>query len=125
MNKLSPENLFKPTKHNVSAILAYYNLPLTHFEYAAHGIENLTLIVWSGTKKYVLRVYPQNKKSDTEIRLELDFMAYLRKNDLPLPAIISSSDNQPLLISEFDDKKWQSVLMDYAEGTHPPAYTPA
>ena len=53
MNKLNPENLFVPSEHSVSAILAYYNLPLTRFEYAAHGIENLTLIVWSDQKKWL------------------------------------------------------------------------
>jgi Ser/Thr protein kinase RdoA (MazF antagonist) len=125
MNKLSPENLFVPSKKNVRVILARYNLPLTRFEHATSGIENLTLIVWSEKKKYVLRVYPQNKKSDAAILLELDFMSHLRKNGLPLPAIISSSDNQPFVVCEFGNKKWQSVLMEHAQGAHPKAYTPA
>jgi len=125
MNKLSPENLFVPSKKNVHDILARYNLPLTRFEHATSGIENLTLIVWSQRKKYVLRVYPQNKKSDADVLLELDFMSHLRKNGLPLPAIIPSSDNQPLVICEFSNKKWQSILMEHAQGTHLKAYTPA
>jgi len=125
MNKLSPENLFVPSQKNVRAILDRYNLPLTRFEHATHGIENLTLLVWSQRKKYVLRVYPQKKKSDADILLELDFMSHLRKNGLPIPAIISSSDNQPLVVCELDHKKWQSVLMEYAQGDHPEAFTPA
>src|SRR2546430_16410629 len=125
MNKRNPENLLIPSKKNVRAILARYNLPLTRFEHATSGIENLTLIVWSEKKKYVLRVYPQNKKSDAAILLELDFMSHLRKNGLPLPAIISSSDDQPLVVCELDHKKWQSVLMEYAQGDHPEAFTPA
>jgi len=125
MNKLSPENLFVPSQKNVRAIMARYNLPLTRFEHATHGIENLTLLVWSLRKKYVLRVYPQKKKSDADILLELDFMSHLRKNGLPTPAIISSSDNQPLVVCELDHKKWQSVLMEYAIGAHPEAFTPA
>jgi hypothetical protein len=53
MNKLSPENLFVPSQKNVRAILANYNLPLTRFLHATHGIENFTLFVWSQRKKYV------------------------------------------------------------------------
>ena len=92
MNKLNPENLLVPSQKNVRAILAHYHLPLTRFEHVTHGIENLTLLVWSERKKYVLRVYPQKKKNDADILLELDIMSHLRKNGLPLPAIISSSD---------------------------------
>ena len=102
MNKLSPENLFVPSKKNVRGILARYNVPLTRFKHATSGIENLTLMVWSERKKYVLRVYPQKKKSDADILLELDFMSYLRNNGLPLPAIISSSENEPAVICELD-----------------------
>jgi Ser/Thr protein kinase RdoA (MazF antagonist) len=125
MNKLSPENLFVPSEKNVRAILARYNLPLTRFEQATSGIENLTLIVWSQRQEYVLRVYPQNKKSDADILLELDFMSQLRQNGLPVPAIIPSADNQPLVICDFGNKKWQSVLMEHAEGVQLTAYTPA
>jgi Ser/Thr protein kinase RdoA (MazF antagonist) len=125
MNKLSPENLFVPSKKNVRGILARYNVPLTRFKHATSGIENLTLMVWSERKKYVLRVYPQKKKSDADILLELDFMSHLRNNGLPLPAIISSSDNQPFVVYEFGNKKWQCVLMEHAQGAHPTAYTPA
>ena len=102
MNKLSPEHLFVPSQENVCAILARYNLPLTRFLPTTHGIENLTLLVWSQRKKHVLRVYPQQKKSDADILLELDFMAHLRNHGLPLPAIISSSDHQPLVVCELD-----------------------
>ena len=56
MNKLSPENLFVPSQKNVRGILARYNVPLTRFKHATSGIENLTLMVWSERKKYVLRV---------------------------------------------------------------------
>src|SRR6266700_2571710 len=125
MNKLSPEHLFVPSLKNVRAILARYNLPLTRFLHATHGIENVTLLVWSQRNKYVLRVYPQKKKSDADILLELDFMSHLRNNALPLPAIISSSDNQLLVVCELDHNKWQCVLMEHAQGTHPEAFTPA
>jgi Ser/Thr protein kinase RdoA (MazF antagonist) len=125
MNKLSPENLFVPSQENVRSILDCYNLPLTRFLQTTHGIENLTLLVWSRRKKYVLRVYPQKKKSDAAILRELDFMSHLRNNGLPIPAIISSSDNQGLVVCELDHKKWQSVLMEHAIGSHTEAFTPA
>jgi Ser/Thr protein kinase RdoA (MazF antagonist) len=123
MNKLSPEHLFVPSQKHVRAILAHYNLPLTRFLHATHGIENLTLLVWSRRKKYVLRVYPQQKKSDADILLELDFMSHLRKHGLPTPAIILSSDNRPLVVCEVDHQKWQCVLMEHAQGAHPEAFT--
>ena len=125
MNKLSPEHLFVPSQENVCAILAHYNLPLTRFLPTTHGIENLTLLVWSQRKKYVLRVYPQQKKSDADILLELDFMTHLKNHGLPLPAIISSSDHQPFVVCELDQQKWQCVLMEHAQGAHPGAFTPA
>ena len=125
MNKLSPEQLFDPSRKSVRAILARYNLPLTRFLHTTHGIENVTLLVWSQRKKYVLRIYPQKKKSDADILLELDFMSHLRKNGLPLPAIVSSSDHQPLVVCELDHQQWQCVLMEYAIGTHPEALPPA
>ena len=124
MNKLSPEHLFVPSQENVRAILARYNLPFTRFLPTTHGIENLTLLVWSQRKKYVLRVYPQQKKSDADILLELDFMTHLRNDGLPLPAIISSSDHQPLVVCELDQQNWQCVLMEHAQGAHPEAFTP-
>src|SRR5207248_10979863 len=105
MNKLRPQILFVPSQKSVRTILARYDLPLTRFEHASSGIENLTLLVWSRRKKYVLRVYPQKKKSDADILLELDFMSHLRNNGLPLPAIISSSDNQPFVVCEVGDQK--------------------
>lgn len=125
MNKRSPEHLFVPSQRNVQAILALYNLSLTRFEHATHGIENLTLLIWSGQKKYVLRIYPQKQKSDADILLELAFMFHLRKHGLPIPAIISSPDHQPLVVCELDHQKWQCVLMEHAQGTHPEAFTPA
>jgi Ser/Thr protein kinase RdoA (MazF antagonist) len=125
MNKLSPEHLFVPSQKNVSAILACYDLPLTRFLPTTHGIENLTLLVWSQRKKYVLRVYPQQKKSEAGILLELDFMSHLRNHGLPTPAIISSSDHHRLVVCELDHQKWQCVLMEHAQGTHPEAFTPA
>src|SRR5256885_124988 len=64
------------------------------------------------------------KKSDADILLELDFMAHLRNHGLPLPAIISSSDHQPLVVCELDQQKWQCVLMEHAQGAHPEAFTP-
>lgn len=125
MNKLSPEHLFAPSQKNVCAILARYDLPLTRFLPTTHGIENLTLLVWSRRKKYVLRVYPQQKKSEADIILELDFMSHLRNHGLPIPAIISSSDHQPLVVCELDNQTWQCILMEHAQGTHPEAFTPA
>lgn len=125
MNKLSPQQLFAPSQKNVRAILAYYNLPLTRFEHATHGIENLTLLVWSQRKKFVLRIYPQKKKSDADILLELDFMAHLRANGLPIPAIIPSSDNRPLVTCALDHQKWQCVLLEHAIGARPDPFTPA
>lgn len=125
MNKRSPESLFVPSQQNVRAILACYNLPLTYFEQATHGIENLTLFVWSQENKYVLRVYPQKKKSDADILLELEFMSHLREHGLPTPAIIPSSDKRLLVICELEQQKWQCVLMEYAPGARPELFTSA
>jgi Ser/Thr protein kinase RdoA (MazF antagonist) len=125
MSKLHPERLLVPSQQHVRAILARYTMPLTRFAQATSGVENLTLIVWSERKTYVLRVYPQQTKSDAAILRELDFMAHLRTSGLPVPAIRSSSDSQPFVVCEFGNQQWQSVLMEHARGAHPTAYTPA
>lgn len=123
MSKLNPEQLLSPSKQNIGRILAEYGIRLDRFELAAGGIENLTVIITSGVRKYVLRVYPQQAKNDAEIELEIDFMAALRKEDLPVPQIISSGQPGELVITEIDGLGWQSILMEFASGEHPRMYT--
>jgi len=124
VSKLSPENQFPPTEASIRQILAQYGLPLTRYKPAKSGIENLTLIIWSDDHKYVLRVYRQHKKSDSDIRLELDFMKALHDEGLPLPVMLPSMVGDPLVIAKLHGQRWQSVLMNYAAGEHPKSYSP-
>ena len=82
------------------------------------------MFIWSGSNEYVLRVYPQGRRTDADILRELDFMAYVRHGDLPVPAVIPSLDGEPLVTCDLDGQHWQCVLMERAPGEHLAALTP-
>jgi len=124
MPKLASHHQFAPTQETVQRILSHYGLPLSRFELATGGIENITGLIRSGSTRYVLRVYRQHRKSDDAIQLELDFMAFLRKNRLPVPTIMSTPSGHTFAVTELAGRRWQSILMEYAPGRHPTRYTP-
>ncbi|HSX36318.1 MAG TPA: phosphotransferase [Patescibacteria group bacterium] len=123
MPQLNPENQFVHSMDGVQRILAAYNLTPTRYKQTTSGIENLTLQVWCGKTTYVLRVYRQNKKSDTAISRELDFMTELKRGGLPVPTIIPSADGRLFVVVHTWDQTWQCVLMEFMPGHHPTTYT--
>src|SRR2546426_1345162 len=107
MGSIDPERLFPPSDSGVRDLLAHLGIPLIRYERAISGIENMTLLVWSATSRYVLRIYPENQRSDSEIQRELDFMALLRARGLPVPEVIPTADGKPLLRAAYGGKQWQ------------------
>ncbi len=124
MNKRHPEQLFIPSQESVYAILACYNLPLTRFEPAVRGIENLTLFVWSEGAEYMLRVYPQLKKTSDNSSFQ-DFLmcvkAFVVELDPSLPAGMShfdvdidnilTEDDRITAMLDFDDAQYMSLIV--------------
>ena len=125
MAKLHPQSQLRPTTESIAIILAHYGLPPLPYRAAQSGIENLTLLVGDAAWCYVLRVYRQDKKSDADIRRELDFMEALRRGGLPLPTLRRTTQGETLLTLRLTGQPWQCLLMDHAPGRHPTRYTSA
>jgi len=122
--KIAESNQFPLHVKNVTHILARYDLALRNFNAASTGIENTTLIIDTNKGKFVLRVYRQRKKDSTEIYRELDFMEYLRANNIKVPRVISNTQGERLTLERLDDKVWQVIVMEFIEGRHAQTYTP-
>ncbi|MGB4967359.1 MAG: phosphotransferase [Candidatus Saccharimonadales bacterium] len=121
--KLNPDDQFYPTKDTVREILKPYALKLATFEPAKSGIENITLIVDTDKGKFVLRVYRQNKKTDTAILEETKFTNFLAKNRLPVPGIITNQEHKYLSHTSIGNVSWQVIVMEYMPGVHAERYS--
>lgn len=102
--KIAENNQFLPHAKGIAHILARYDLALENFSAASTGIENATLIVGTSTGKFILRVYRQHKKDSTEIYRELDFMEYLRVNDIKVPRVTSNTQGERLTLEQLDGR---------------------
>lgn len=121
--KLNPDDQFYPTKDSVKTVLKPYALSLITFEPAKSGIENSTLLVDTDKGTFVLRVYRQNKKTDTAIQEEIKFTNFLAENKLPVPGIIASQEHEYLTHSSIHNVSWQVIVMEYMPGIHAEEYT--
>lgn len=124
--KVQPQDQFKPTPEIVALLGDYYSITVNSYIEATAGIENTTLIVTAAGSKndtqsstYVFRVYRQGKKTAAEIRAEIDFMAYLGDNGIPVPAVVPNISGQPVTIFEAASRTWQSLAMEFIAGEHP------
>lgn len=121
--KLEPEYQFAVTEEAVAAILLQYGLKLLSMEVVPSGIENATLFVKTNGGDFVLRVYRRGKKKEEEILLELDFMAFLQKNGIPLPNIIKTTAGTRIASYTDNIATWHSILMERMIGSEPKKYS--
>jgi len=124
MPKLEPTKQIKLSKKVLQEILQNYNLALHSYKEASSGIENTTALVVTNKGKFAVRIYQKNKKKISTIQLELEFMNYLAKYDLPVPKVINNAKGQ--LITQHKDTKatWQCICMELMPGAHIAKYTP-
>ena len=116
MKKLNPENQINITNDTLTQILSAYDI-LDFTSSSIHeGISNTSFVIESGNKKYVLRIYAQNRKKQDDILFEIGFQDYLRENGIPIPLIYKDTQGSELTILENDDKRWQCILMEFVEG---------
>ena len=104
------------TKKSIAKILGAYAISDFSFEPISEGIANMSLIIESGVKKYMLRVYAQGRKTDEDIAFEISFQDYLRTRGIPVPAIYPNTEGKELSILEINGKRWQFILMQFVEG---------
>jgi len=121
--KLNPDHQFAPNEANVKSILELYGLALKQLTPATSGIENTTLIITTSTGKFVLRIYRQHSKDLERIEQEINFVDYLNKKGIKVPAIVPNIKNENITEVEIDGVNWQTILMEFVEGSHAMAYT--
>ena len=124
--KLNPEQQFPISQPSVAAILHEYGIDEFTFRAAKSGVENVTLLVDSASRgEFAMRVYRQDKKSTPEIAEEVEFSNYLKGHGIPVPEVFETTDGQTVSETIADGKSWQSLLMEFKDGTHAEEYDDA
>jgi Ser/Thr protein kinase RdoA (MazF antagonist) len=123
--KTNPDKQFKPTKQNVSKLLAAYGLQFSSYKLADSGIENCTILAQTAQGNYVLRVYQRGARSDADVQRELNFVTYLRAHSLPVAPPIANSAGDYLTHLVQNDHSWQAILMPHMPGEHATHYSDA
>ena len=114
--KMHSENQIEITESTVALILNLYGISKFTFSPIKQGIENTSLYIESGEKKYVLRVYRQKRRTNDDISFELEFQHYLRENGIPTPQIYPNLESKELSIVDINGKQWSVILMQYVDG---------
>ncbi len=109
------------TRENVAALLSPYGIAEFSFREIEQGFENKSIFIESGGQKYVLRIYRQRK---TDAELELAFQNYLRERRIPIPRVFANLSGSELIVVEVEGRKWQAILMEFADGLNNVDYTP-
>ncbi len=118
-----PPAVSGPSPATIRGFLAHYGLGGS--EVGADiggGDRSSTVIVASGSKKYVLKVYSIQKKNRSEISQEIDFTQFLLHRGVPVFRVLPNSEGS--LISDINDgdDSWIGLLMDFELGIHPQSY---
>ncbi|HEU4966939.1 MAG TPA: phosphotransferase, partial [Candidatus Saccharimonadales bacterium] len=121
------QNIPQPGRRpaDIGPLLTPYGIASYKETTLGNGSHNETILITTPTAHYVLRIYRPNTQPNAIIMRELRFMNYLRKCGIETPEIIRYGQGNALLCRTVDGMRWQSVLMKFAAGAHPEAYTPA
>ena len=124
MQKLYPDKQYPVSKESLTPILSQYSITDFTFEALHGGIANTTVRIEHEGKRFVLRVYRQERKSDEVIALEIEFQDFLRPRGIPIPLIFKNRDGSELTIHAWGGRRWQCILIDFVSGTVRTPYTP-
>lgn len=117
--KLLPENQFAHSLESIEWLGQHYGIAVSGYEEATSGIENTTLIVQGNDSKYVFRIYRQARRTNAQIHAEINFMAYLGANHIPIPTIVPNKSGNPITTFEAGSRTWQLLVMEFISGKHP------
>lgn len=113
------KNQINPNKKNLAKILNAYSIRNFEFSVNPRGVHNTSLVIKSGNNKYAMRIYCQNRRTKAEIKLEIEYINFLLKNNIPVPELIKTNRKSFLAETKIDEEVWFSVLMKFVEGKHP------
>ncbi|MFA7192000.1 MAG: phosphotransferase [Candidatus Paceibacterota bacterium] len=116
MFKLNPEKNIQINQEIISKFLELYDIYDFTFKSIDEGISNNSFLIESNNKKYVLRVYSQDRKTNDEILLEIKFQDYLRDSGIKIPLIYKNNKDEEFSVLNIEDKDWQFLLMEFVEG---------
>jgi Ser/Thr protein kinase RdoA (MazF antagonist) len=117
VRKREPNSQILASKETLARILAAYSISDFIFEPIDQGIENTSIRIEASGRKYVLRIYSQNRKKDEDTLFEINFQDQLREKGIPIPEIYKNAQGERLTIAEIDGKRWQAILMHCIEGS--------
>ncbi|MCL2774642.1 MAG: phosphotransferase [Oscillospiraceae bacterium] len=80
-----------------------------------HGGHNFIYLI-KGDYEFVLRATPKSRRSSEDIESELDFMTYLKSNDVSLPAPLKGFDNKFIYETEIDGEVFIISAFEKANG---------
>lgn len=118
MSKLDKGQI-DPTKENIAKILDNYSIKDFNFSVNPRGAHNTSLVIKGKNKKYAMRVYCQNRRTKNEIRLEVEYINFLLKNNMLVPELIKTNKKSFIAETKIDGKIWFSILMKFVDGKHP------
>ncbi len=123
MIKLNVTDQFPLESALLASLLQAWGISSFSFQEAKHGIENRTIFITEPSRKGVLRIYRQDRKSVSEIREELEYMDSQSRVNSLIPKIYPTTDGHLFAETILRGALWQSVFMEHKPGEHPPAYT--
>ncbi len=116
MFKLNPEKNIQINQEIISKFLELYDISDFTFKSIDEGISNNSFLIESNNKKYILRVYSQDRKTNDEILLEIKFQDYLRDNGIKIPLIYKNNKDEEFSVLNIKGNDWQFLLMEFVEG---------
>ncbi len=102
------------SKEREKFLSAYFFQPVSNLKYIESGIENDNYLVKVGKKKFVLKMYNFSREK-SQIEQEVEILNYLKTNNILVPEVIPSLNNNS--IEEINGKIL--VLFSFLSGSHP------
>lgn len=107
----------------------YFDIPAITVEPAEKGEENQNFFVTVGGSRYVLRLYSPvhsttGPRSRWEIESELDFVDFVREQNVPTPRVMPSVKGEKVVKAQVDGMARYAVLFEFIGGNEAAAYNP-
>jgi Ser/Thr protein kinase RdoA (MazF antagonist) len=120
MPKINSEKQIKISREILTKVLLNYDINEFDFEFPENGLNNVNVLIISDQEKYFLRVQRLHKKTDAELELELQYLAYLRNKNLPVPIVVKNKFGKNFSIFSDLGLNWQIILFQSLPGIHLP-----
>ncbi len=103
----------------VAALNAHYLIdPVQHCQFWYHGLSDIYRVE-TNSNRYIFRISHHHWRSRSEIQFELEFLTFLRYNQLPVASPIPSDTGELCLEITAPEGLRYGTLFEYAEGSVP------